>query len=144
MITKTWKAVLLTLLLFGVPGLILLGMEAWRDWYANYLVELERCLPEGIRLSTEFSESPQTINPRGDRRAVVTVKDKLIQIGAYCKDGVIYDKSGKRVFFLHVPEFRIVNYPPDWGERLKKYEEELEKLKAEGTVIKMFGTIRPH
>jgi hypothetical protein len=121
---------------------------AWAGWRFGYVPHQEAnveacagCLPNGLSLSTEFSESPEVIDPVRGTRRVVTVRQKLFWIGAYCEKGVICDRWGRRVFFLHIRE---------WGTNLGNYQkvkeedrQELRRLEAQGRVITMYATRPP-
>jgi hypothetical protein len=59
--------------------------------------EIEKCLPGGITLDTRFSLADYPREP-------ITVKRKLIQLGAYCHNGKIFDRWGREIYFYQVPE----------------------------------------
>jgi hypothetical protein len=144
---KRWQ-----FLALAVFGALLVGAWAgWRFWYVPHVeanAHLEAnveacsiCLPNGLTLSTEFSDSHHPISPGTTARRVITVRQKLIQIGAYCKNGVIYDRTGKEVFFYHVTEWG--NPPVNYRELQEKARQELRRLEAQGTVIRMWQTRVP-
>src|SRR5262245_19304239 len=54
------------------------------------------CLPEPLTLETEFCESEREA---GWREKATTIYDKLIQLGASCRNGKIYDRTGREVRF---------------------------------------------
>src|SRR5215831_15502572 len=60
------------------------------------------CLPEHLTLDTEFCESE---SHAGRREKATTIRDKLIRLGAYTRDGKLYDGTGREIRF----------YPMDLG-----------------------------
>lgn len=95
--------------------------------------EIEKCLPGGITLGTRFSLADYPREP-------ITVKRKLIQLGAYCNDGKIFDRWGKEIYFYQVPE----NGGPWLVEPLEGQtnshdeEDRLRSLQKRYRVIKMY------
>ena len=71
-----------------------------------------------------------------------TVRDTLLQLGAYCKDGQLYDRTGTPIIFQRIqcegPPPNGYNDTEHWGVRQQK---ELAKLRAEFTVITYCGFI---
>ncbi|HYV34859.1 MAG TPA: hypothetical protein VE988_04085 [Gemmataceae bacterium] len=88
------------------------------------------CLPPGLSLAYEFSDSA---NPRRG----ITVQEKLVQLGAYCKNGVIYDRTGKTVVFYHIMEYGFTqhNAPQIYAKQRK----EIEALQRENTVVLLYS-----
>jgi hypothetical protein len=91
------------------------------------------CLPEEIKPSDVVSSQPV-----GSSKVVkkVTVKEKLIQLKASCKQGKLVDATGKEIRFFRL-EGCWGNPPADYQEILQKQSEELEKLKKRYTLIEM-------
>jgi hypothetical protein len=104
------------------------------------------CLPRDINLSTRFSESLREINSHGDRETI-TVRDVLKRVGARCKDGTIYERSGKKVFFWRMHESGKEPGKDEGlrreNEWIKKAHDELTALEVKGTVIRMYETKVP-
>ena len=104
---------------------------------------LSECLKEqGLELGGEFAESPDTIPGRRER-ATLTIGKKLREIGAYPKDGIIYDRDGRKVTFRGIREWGKV--PTREQEKMRWQElEEIERLESEGVrVIRMWGEVPP-
>jgi hypothetical protein len=136
--------------LLALAAVLVGAWASWRFWYVPHLeanVEAcASCLPKGLTLSTEFSDSGQTIPSTGKRR-VVTVHQKLFQIGAHCENGVIYDRWGRRVFFHPMRERGTIPGNPDMLRKIQEQDrqdlEELRRQEAQGTVIRMYETHKP-
>ena len=85
-------------------------------------------------------------------RKPITIKRKLIQLGAYCKNGKVFDRWGKEVYFYQVPETGGVCAAPRlvtdehgqvWqvDDRVNNSHEEDDRLKSlekRYRVIKMY------
>ena len=82
--------------------------------------DLTKCLPEGVSLSTPLPRTKET-----------TVGQKLAELGAYTKDGKIYDRSGREIYFFQ----GIVGGPQPSPEMEKQQAEEERKLHEHYTVI---------
>src|SRR5260370_35292552 len=61
------------------------------------------CLSDGLSLESAFGTSPDPL------RRVITVRQKLLELRAYCRNGKIYEGEGKQVVFVRMPE-RVVGY----------------------------------
>src|SRR4051794_25237011 len=61
------------------------------------------CLPKGFALSTEF-RAPFNKDQGPAQGGIITIRDKLIQLRAYCEKGVLYDKDGKEIRFYRMFE----------------------------------------
>jgi len=101
---------------------------------------MEKCLPRTISMDTCFS-------PEEVPRKPTTIRRKLIQIGAYCKNGKIFDRWGKEIYFYQVPESGGV-YQRDFIREAPKdesHEEEdrLKTLEKRYRVIKMYAPDTP-
>jgi hypothetical protein len=102
------------------------------------------CLPEGMTLAEKFADSPEPIPGRGGHRRVSTVREKLLQFGAHCEDGVVYDRQGRKVFFYRMQEVDSPPLPEQWRQVMKKEKEELLELEAQGVVVRMYRTEIPY
>jgi hypothetical protein len=98
------------------------------------LREMERCLPEGLTLETRFA-------PKGIPfvRDTITIREKLLELRAYCKDGKLFDAVGKELYFYHVPEYGTPP-PPGLLEGQGKYRQMLDEHYH---VIDMYAPIGP-
>jgi hypothetical protein len=141
---KGW-AILILVTSFGLGWLIWLGYKEFeRDEEerahaaARDPGRLAWLLPPNLTLDTEFADSPNTVDSALNR-ATTTIREKLREIGAYCKGGVIYDSQGRKVVFRRISEWGC---PPKDGDLIRWQEvEEIRKLKAEGVrVIVMWST----
>jgi hypothetical protein len=118
-------------------------------WYYNHWRQIRadvdacaECLPSPLSMSYEFSESSWH-DPNSDKRKVTTIRDKLIELRAYCRDGIIYDGNGNKIAFHRKVEFGI---PPDWQTELayNMEKKELQRLETEGySVVSMWQTRVP-
>jgi hypothetical protein len=87
------------------------------------------CLPEGFRLTDIVS-----YNEKGKGgRDHLTIRDKLIEMKAQCKDGKLLHKKGREIRFFKFSCFG--NPPADYDEIAQKEREQLEKLQKDYTVI---------
>jgi hypothetical protein len=94
----------------------------------------------GITLSTEFSESTTRISPLTLERPVITMRRKLLQMGARCNDGKLYDRWGKKIIFHRMVEMGGPRIGPKYQKEVDEDRELLRKEEAEGTVIRMYAT----
>jgi hypothetical protein len=132
----------------GVSAYFTMGLACGALGYWYFLEKRARnvegcggCLPLGLSLSDRFGISFEVIDASGFRRTT-TVREKLLELGAYSQDGVIFDRHGKKVIFYRVwePAMR----PGEMGERLMDNQrKELDKLDAECTVVRMYATKSP-
>jgi hypothetical protein len=84
-------------------------------------------LPDRLRLSSELF-------PKGKG---VTVRQKLLELGAYYKAAAIYDREGNPILFRRIecegpPPREGVNDPGHWAERQHR---ELKELRQQYTVV---------
>lgn len=99
------------------------------------------CLPFGWVLSSEFADSPETIPHTNYRRRTITVREKLIQLGARCHEGVIYDRRGKEVRFYRMREWGTP--PHNYQELVEQQRNELAELERHFTVVRVYSTQAP-
>jgi hypothetical protein len=100
---------------------------------------IEKCLPDGLTLDTPFA-----INYR---RVPTTVRTALEDIDARCRDGKIYDGSGKEVRFFPIPEGEEVGLTADMrNTKLQRAGEQLHELRRDYHVIEMYAltALPPH
>ncbi len=100
-----WRLLALAAVLVGAA--LVAAWAGWRFWYVPHqeanVEACAGCLPSGLTLSTEFSDSPDVVDQIRLTRRLITVRQKLFQIGAHCENGEIYDRWGRRVFFPDRP-----------------------------------------
>jgi hypothetical protein len=96
------------------------------DWSA-----ISACLPAGITLDTIFCPERETCPP-AER---TTVKQKLIDLGAYAKDGKLYDRSCREIYFLQIPR----SGPQPGPDEEQRRRDQLEDLRRRYTVITMYA-----
>jgi len=147
---------MISIVSFGLLALAALAIIWWRWTDSNQRqAQLEAnaaalraaeecgpCLQKGLRLEMEFAEATNLQPIRGNLRAKITIKEKLVQLGAHCKQGVIYDREGNKIAFYSIKtEWGSGPAPPDWIEREKN---EIEALKKEHRVVLMYSVVFPH
>jgi hypothetical protein len=147
-----------TIIIVIAVTLIIGSVSSWllRVYYRHVeenVQDCEECLPRdfdwgprpGLKLSTEFCENPD--DHQVGKRRTITIRQKLIRLGAYCKGGIIYDRWGTEIRFHRVLEWGGPAPPPEmWAnfqERKKQEEETLKELEKRYTVIQMWSTHIP-
>jgi hypothetical protein len=138
--TRRKVLVLVAAIVVLLPGYV--GYQVYRP---RVQVDACRdCLPKPLTLETEFCEFERD---SGQRDKAITIHDKLIQLGAYCERGKIYDRTGREVRF----------YWRRWGfgfpltpeqERLFEAEQadhnaRVKKMRERYTVVEMWPTRLP-
>lgn len=87
------------------------------------------CLPQGYKLTDIVSYTPKQ---KGSDE-YITIKDKLIELKARCKDGTLVDNKGREIRFF---KFSCFGNPPiDFDEIRQREHSELERLQKDYTVI---------
>src|SRR5262245_12843376 len=130
-------------MLLAVPILLGVGYMAFRDYQLRArLAACEACLPEYLSLDTKFSESDHDI---GHRDRHITIRDKLLELGAYSANGKIYDVDGREVLFYHM---ELANQgkgepKPEFFEWVMKHNARAKELRKQYTVVEMWPTRRP-
>ena len=66
----------------------------------------------------------------------VTVKQRLLQLKAYCKDGKLLDGRGKEIRFVQLIGC-WGNPPEDYQEQLNQQQAEIKRLKQKYTVVQI-------
>lgn len=87
------------------------------------------CLPETFSLDEIVSYRRM----RNDKEDGISIKDKLVEMKAQCKNGKLVDSRKREIKFFRLDCFG--NPPADYLERQQKKREELEKLQKQYTVI---------
>lgn len=129
------------------------------------LLECAACLPPGVTLDTHFARLRPAPDPEmiarlvkagacmpqdrpDDRSSLTTVRQRLIELNAYAKDGTIYDSDGTPVFFYTPLFYRI----PDGvcGNGLRQFvslrerdAKQVETLDKKGIVVLLHPTCLP-
>ncbi len=92
----------------------------------NRWKDIEACLPENIKLSS----------PLSSLNRLPTVKDKLTEVGAYAKDGKLFDNSGKEIrFYSYIDGRGYMPGNPDYEKEVQKHGEAIRELQKTYTVI---------
>lgn len=112
------RTVLLLLL-----GLVLLVVEHRREVNAR-AASCESCLPDGLKLSTEFSD--------GDHKRI-TVGERLVWLGAYPADDAIYDRWGRTVGFHWYMQIGTQN--EDYAMMQRQEEARVKTVKQQYGVV---------
>jgi hypothetical protein len=82
------------------------------------------CLPGDVR-------PDEVVSSKGSRR--ITVREKLAQMKARCRNGRLVDAKRREIRFFHTSCWG--NPPPDYLEIQKRENEELAKLKRRFAVV---------
>jgi hypothetical protein len=100
--------------------------------------EIEKCLPGGITMDTRFSLADYP-------RESLTVRRKLILLGAYCKNGKIFDRWGKEIYFYQVlePGGVCAVQPLEAPTNSHEEDDRLKSLEKRYRVIKMYSPDMP-
>ena len=87
------------------------------------------CLPEDVR-------ADEVVSYDVEGKAILTVKQKLIELKARCRRGKLVDAKGREIRFFRISCWG--NPPDDYLEIQKRESEELAELKKHYSVIE-FG-----
>jgi len=94
------------------------------------------CLPDEVKPEMVVTlESNQELRTTGKPRPV-TVKQRLLQLKAYCKDGKLLDGRGKEIRFVHLLGC-WGNPPEDYQEQLNQQQAEIKQLSEKYTVVQI-------
>lgn len=96
------------------------------DWSA-----ISACLPADVKLDHVFCPDREACPP-AER---TTVKQKLMDMGVYAKDGKLYDRSGREIRFHRIPR----SGPPPTREKEQADRDHLEDLRRRYTVITLYA-----
>jgi hypothetical protein len=94
---------------------------------------VSRCLPDGHTLDEKFREG-------GYHGKITTIEKKLAELGTHIRNGKIFDRNGKRIFFFK--GFHYAGYPRDI-EMEDEVDQRLKDLQKKGTVIQMWPLTTP-
>jgi hypothetical protein len=93
------------------------------------------CLPKNIQLNSVVQGDPANDATRGEPKPV-TIQQKLIELKAKCKNGKLFDLTGKEIYFVQLIGC-WGNPPEDYQEQLDRQQQELKRLKEKYTVIEI-------
>lgn len=128
---------LLLMLLFGINVMMGVPYAMWTE--RSSLLEINAKDVGDKELSAEFPCLPphlsldDVVTYRRGGAANITVKDKLIELKAYCYKGKLVDAKRREIRFFNVECWG--NPPPDYQEIQQKRQAELERLQRRYTVI---------
>jgi hypothetical protein len=121
------------------------GCEAW---YVRE-VQVEDCdncvRAQGYSLDYEFAESPNLVGSSG-KRLTTTIRRKLKSMGAYCENGVLYDRWGTKVLFVNAERGAtgMTVVVPDWQKQTRTEEEKkVEQFRKEGGRVILMYLVKP-
>ncbi len=97
--------------------------------------EMAKCLPEGLRLDTAFR-----LECAG---RLTTVLDKLRELGAYGKDGKLFDRDGKELYFYWVPDCGVRRSEDQIRAEADAERQRLRELRRRYHVVEMWAEVRP-
>jgi hypothetical protein len=97
--------------------------------------EMEKCLPDGLRLVTAFRNEFQ-----GE---VTNVQRKLRELGARCNDGKLLDRNGRELYFYWVPDSGVQRSEDQIKIWADAEHRRLEELEHRFRVIYMYHVVRP-
>ena len=93
------------------------------------------CLPKDVDLKAKIQEDDETaasLKPKQKK----SVEQRLIELNARCEKGILIDKSGKEIRFVHLLGC-WGNPPEDYQEQLDQQQAEVSKLKKKFTVVQI-------
>jgi hypothetical protein len=134
----------LTLSLIALVLGLLVGYLVYRE--VHLWQNVEACgpyLPEYLSLDTEFCEGYIASDKR------TTIRQKLARLGAYCRDGRIYDRDGREIrFYAMRSGITGKGHSPEKQQRLDEEVAEHNAkailLKRHYTVVEMWSTKLPN
>lgn len=93
------------------------------------------CLPKDVTPDTLVS-GQELESAKGKTQEPVTVGEALRRIEAQCRDGKLFDKTGKEIYFFHLIGC-WGNPPEDYQERLNLQTQEIQNLRKSYTVLEI-------
>ncbi len=97
--------------------------------------EMAKYLPEGLRLDTPFRLECQG--------QLTTVLDKLRELGAYGKEGKLFDRGGKELYFYWVPDCGVWRTEEQIRAEAEAERQRLRELERRYRVVHMHAVVRP-
>jgi len=93
------------------------------------------CLPDDVKseMVVALESPPETTTAKPKP---VTVKQRLWQLKAHCKDGKLLDGQGKEIRFVHLMGC-WGNPPETYQEQLNQQQAEIKRLKEKVTVVQI-------
>ena len=98
--------------------------------YSKSVLELQKCLPEGVALDTVVS----TTTLADGTILKTTVGDTLKELGAKCSKGKLVDKKGKEIVFYFLTGC-WGTVPPDADQIVANQQNEINTLSKTYTVV---------
>jgi hypothetical protein len=96
----------------------------------------QACLPPDVKADEVISVQTVASSSKGEKVKKVTVKQRLIEMKARCRNGKLLDRSGKEIRF-----YRLAgcwgNPPADYQEILASQRAEIEELRKRYTVVEI-------
>ncbi len=93
------------------------------------------CLPKDVARETLVS-GEELKSAKGETQEPVTVGEALRIIEARCREGKLFDQTGREIYFVHLIGC-WGNPPEDYQERLKLQAQEIERLKKTYRVLEI-------
>ncbi|HET6863184.1 MAG TPA: hypothetical protein VFH91_09050 [Pyrinomonadaceae bacterium] len=96
------------------------------------------CLPDEIKpeMLVTLEPNPETTPANNAKPKPVTVRQRLIQLKAHCKDGKLLDGQGKEIRFVQLIGC-WGNPPEDYQEQLNQQQAEIKRLKEKYIVVQI-------
>jgi hypothetical protein len=131
------------IVLSGAVAIVLLPAYVDHQWRREAELKNFAChLPWGLTLDSTFCEPGFRFHGRTmERFPVITVRQKLLELGARWDRGALRDGSGREIYFFGVPEHG--NPSREWMEMAEKKFAELQVLKRQYNVVVMYATREP-
>jgi len=96
---------------------------------------ISSCLPKNVELAAIVQGEPENDSAKGEPKPV-TVEQRLNELKARCKNGKLFDRTGKEIYFVHLIGC-WGNPPEDYQEQLDRQQQELKRLKEKYTVVEI-------
>ena len=103
---------------------------------ASWETDVAKCLPSEVTLTDVVSSQLISSGPSGAHVKKITIKEKLTELKARCKNGKLVDHKGREIRFYRLKGC-WGNPPADYQEILRDQEKELQELRKRYTVIEM-------
>ena len=115
-----------------------LMLVSWEMAVNSKSDSLSGCLPDEIKpeMLVTLEPNPVTTPANNAKPKPVTVRQRLIQLKAHCKDGKLLDGQGREIRFVHLIGC-WGNPPEDYQEQLNQQQVEIKRLKEKYTVVQI-------
>jgi hypothetical protein len=94
------------------------------------------CLPDEVKPEMVVTLEPNQETTSTAKPKRVTVRQRLLQLKAHCKDGKLLDGKGREIRFVQLIGC-WGNPPEDYQEQLNHQQEEIKRLKEKYTVVQI-------